>query len=101
MELAEQLTAAGMSAKEAAVFLALGQLGSVGAGEIARRAGIKRPTVYAILEGFARDGLVEVAVVSGRRRYSIDSPRRLLELPRRQERALREAMPELLAFCNA
>jgi sugar-specific transcriptional regulator TrmB len=95
VDIPQRLAAAGFGANEAKVYVAVAELGSAPAAEVARRAGLKRPTVYGLLERLVAKGVVSVGVTGRGRVYAVDSPRRLLELPRRQEAALRELIPEL------
>ena len=48
----------GLSDKDAEVYLACLELGTQPASVIARKAGLKRPTTYLILEGLLKRGLV-------------------------------------------
>jgi HTH-type transcriptional regulator, sugar sensing transcriptional regulator len=101
VELVQRLTSVGLSAKEAAVYVALTQTGTATVAEIARKAGIKRPTAYGVLEDLVTKGLAIAGAPGQRRSYSIESPRQLLDLPRKQEAALKDLMPELLALADA
>jgi len=87
----------GFSDNRRAVYLALLDLGECAAAAVARRAGLKRTTVYELLEGLVADGLAHEGRRGSRRSFSPADPRALHGLLRRREKALGELLPLLLA----
>ncbi len=59
MSLDRELSALGLSQKEATVYVALLELGTASVQAIARRADLVRPTTYVILEALTKKGLVQ------------------------------------------
>jgi sugar-specific transcriptional regulator TrmB len=103
----KELTNLGLTNKEAAVYLAVLQLGLSSVQEIAEKAGVNRATTYLVLDELNRRGLVEVFLKYGRKRFTAESPEKLLSLLRLQkteleekERELASVLPKLLAIHN-
>ena len=59
-KLTHALTSLGLTEKEAALYLALYKLGEATAYQIAKESGVKRPTVYVIMEELRKRGLALV-----------------------------------------
>jgi sugar-specific transcriptional regulator TrmB len=74
LELKKSLEFIGFSEKEIAVYLALLQLGRGTVTQIARRAGINRPTGYHILASLEGDELVKVSGKKPKQEYVAESP---------------------------
>ena len=74
----EKLQELGFSEKEAGVYLALLELGSSVASDIAKKAGINRSTAYIIIESLLKRGLVTVIERRGVKLYSSTSPDQLI-----------------------
>jgi predicted transcriptional regulator len=75
----EKLKAFGFSDKEADIFIAVHELGSAVASDIAKRAHINRSTAYVVLDSLAERGLIGVSEKSGINVYVAVSPERLTE----------------------
>lgn len=88
----------GMSEKEAQVYLALLELGEALPSTLARRANVKRPTVYAVLEQLSQRGLVSSCKKAGNTYFQGISPHFLLEQQYQKTQTLEHALPELLAL---
>jgi len=69
----------GLSKKEADIYLALLQLGTTVASEVAKKGGVNRSTAYVILESLAKKGLAAISIRDGVRGYSPASPERLVQ----------------------
>jgi hypothetical protein len=91
----------GMGVSAVRVYLALLRSGPCAASVAARQARIRRPTVYGALGELAERGLVVKTMRGSRALYAAETPRRLLEWPRRQEAAVRALLPELLALAGS
>lgn len=93
-ELFTELTAIGMNLKQAKLYVAALQLGTVPASRIANKAEINRATAYHSLDEMAKDGYVVISDRVGTRHYTAIEPDKLLsileekkmEIARKQER---------------
>lgn len=90
----------GLSEKEAQVYLALLALGQASVTEVARRANLKRPTVYLALAELELLGLVSTTKKGKRTVYSAAHPRRLGEMARLRSSRVEEVLPQLLALSS-
>lgn len=98
MNLMEQLERLDLKGRQAKVYLALLQLGSASAIEIAKYTKLKHPTVYDVLD-LLREKLLVCETVSGRRRlFSPEDPARLAEIENRRKEALDAVLPDLYAL---
>ncbi|MEI6649984.1 MAG: helix-turn-helix domain-containing protein [Candidatus Moraniibacteriota bacterium] len=100
MNIREALRKAGIDRKKADVYLACLETGKATAYAIAKRTGLRRPTVYDIADRLMKEGLVFKSVAKGTRFYSPADPEALLERVRRQERDIKSVMPELQELYN-
>lgn len=98
MELEQTLKLYGLSEKEAKVYLASLQLGKETAFHIARQAGLKRPTVYVLLNELNIKGLVDISKTSKATLYKAASPHRLLAQFESRKKKLVESLPLLLTL---
>lgn len=98
MNLMEQLERLDLKGRQAKVYLALLQLGSASAIEIAKYTKLKHPTVYDVLD-LLREKQLVCEMVSGRRRlFSPEDPARLAEIENRRKEALDAVLPDLYAL---
>ncbi len=98
----EALEQLGLSDKETKTYLAALNLGSASAQEIAKKAGLKRPTAYFAIERLSKLGLISSFEKGKKRYFSAESPERLLYLITGQRRKVasleedfRRVLPEL------
>jgi HTH-type transcriptional regulator, sugar sensing transcriptional regulator len=96
------LQSAGLSDKEASVYLALLQLSGAGAQTISTQAKVKRGTVYTILESLMKKGLVSSAEKAGKQLFFAEDPSKIEDLLaerrvelERTEASVRDTMGEL------
>lgn len=85
----------GLSDKDAEVYLACLELGTQPASVIAKKAGLKRPTTYLILEGLLKRGLVSEYTGSNVKYFTAVSPDYLLNFVEKQRRELTSHQREL------
>lgn len=97
----------GLSEKDAEVYLACLELGTQPASVIARKAGLKRPTTYLILEALLKKGLVSEYTGSNVKYFTAVSPEYLLNYVEKQrreltahQRELEEYLPQLSSLTN-
>lgn len=90
----------GLSAKEAAAYLAILQLGRSTIKPVAERAKVKRTSIYNFINRLVELGLVSRVSIRGRNYYEAVSPERLLELEKDRLRQIEQALPELQSLYN-
>lgn len=100
MDINKTLGQFGLDYKEDDVYLALLQLGASGATEIARKAGIKRTTVYDVLANLRMKGLVSEVIKNKKRIFVAEDPQKLDKLIDEKKNTLAEIMPILKSMHN-
>jgi len=90
----------GLSDKESAIYLAALVLGPSSASEIARESGIKRPTVYPIVDALTKKGLMHIEVRGFKQLYAAEPPERLKSALATKANMLSLALPEFEALYN-
>ena len=85
----------GMTAVEIEVYLAIIDLGSCLAGEITRKTGIHRRTVYDAIERLVEKGIISYIKTNNRKYFEAYPPKKLLEIVREKESLINSAIPEL------
>lgn len=88
----------GLNEKEVKVYLAMLDLGESSIIPIAKRAGIKRTTVYNYLEDFIQMGLLSVTVRNGKKYYIANSPNRLRVLMQERTKKIESVLPNLFSL---
>ncbi len=91
----------GLTEKEARVYLAALELGGSSVQDIAKKAGVKRPTTYVILETLKEKGLIFEEKQSRRSEYFAESPDILKKKVQEQKQAIDESMPFLQSMYNS
>lgn len=97
IDIQKTLEKIGLSQKQAYVYLALLDLGEANMTDIAKKARMKRPTVYLIIEELEMLGLAASVLKGKKKIYSAAHPKRLSELTKFRANQVEESMPELLA----
>ncbi len=98
MELQEALQTLGLSDKEAAVYLALLQLGRGSAYSIASKSGLKNPTTYVILDELIKKGLVQRVPRVRKQLYVALPPEQAFAIADEKLSEARQKLPELAAL---
>ncbi len=105
MSLEKTLEKLGLHDKEAAVYLALLQLGYGSAQMIAKKSKLARPTAYVILDSLIEKGLAQKGLVANKTVFIASPPEDLHEMLEREDLSVRErkkelkrALPELRAI---
>lgn len=93
--LQKSLTDFGLSEKEAKVYMAALGLGPTTALKITRFSGLKRPTVYLILESLMKKGLFSIEVKGFKKSYRAESPDRLEAIFDQKKHELTKTLPFL------
>ena len=94
------LVDSGLSENESRVYLAALSLGSATVLAIARAAGIKRTTVYAVIEALKQKGLMNIEVRGFKNLFAAQDPERLLSLLENRKEIVRKAMPDFASLYN-
>ncbi|MEK9132099.1 MAG: helix-turn-helix domain-containing protein [Patescibacteria group bacterium] len=95
------LTNLGFEPKEAAVYLALLELGKGSILEIARASGVNRASIYYIIEGMKKRGFVtQIEGSGGVHIYMPTDPRLLLAREKQHVKELEAVVPNLKALAN-
>lgn len=101
MDLKQQLEAVGLSPKESSTYLALLELGTVSISELSKKAGVKRPTMYHILEALIEKQLASRTPKGKRVLYQATAPLKLHETLQQKEGILSSLLPHLQALHQA
>jgi HTH-type transcriptional regulator, sugar sensing transcriptional regulator len=96
----EALKTIGLTEKETAIYMASLELGQDSVSNISKKAGIKRPTAYLILDSLRERGLINTSTKGAKTIYGAEEPSKLLGLVTEKERALRTVLPYLEAINN-
>lgn len=100
MNVPQALQTIGLKEKETAIYLACLELGQEGVARIARKANVKRPTAYLVLESLQKRGLIHSVTKGPRTLYGAEEPTKLLGIIAEKDRALRTILPYLEAINN-
>jgi sugar-specific transcriptional regulator TrmB len=90
----------GLSEKETRVYLSCLELGQDSITHIAKKSGIKRPTVYLILESLQARGLLNTSTRGKRTVFGVEEPNKLISFIAERERNLKTVLPFLEALNN-
>lgn len=93
------LSQSGLTNKEAQVYTACLVGGELGVGELIKRTGLSRSTIYFITESLEEKGLIRYQEHSGHRIYQAENPRRILAWLERERHLLtkqRDTLQELI-----
>ena len=101
MQIQEVLENLGMHEKKAEVYLACLELGNATAYLIAKKVGLKRPTVYDIVSQLMREGLLHKSMRGNVKYFSPTDPEKLIQILKTKEKNIREAMPGLQSLYNS
>lgn len=88
----------GLSEKEAGIYLALLQLGPSTPYQIAKKAGLKRPTAYVLAEELVAKGLIVHMPGEDKKRYIARTPDTFIEAQEERLAAAKKILPELRSF---
>lgn len=101
MKLSPQLLhSLNLSPDETAVYLAALELGQASILTISKKSGVKRTTVYHLLERLLERGVLQETRRKKRNMYSAMHPKQLIELEKVRIKELETALPELMAVYN-
>ncbi len=95
MEITKELKTLGLNQKEASIFLASLELGPSTISDIARRADIKRTTVYNLIDPLLQKNLLSKIPQKKRILYRAEPPRRILTQLEERRRKFEHLLPQL------
>ncbi len=98
MNIVGQLETLGLNGRQAKIYLALLQLGSASAIEIAKATGFKHPTVYDVLEVLKSRRLVSESLSAGRKLFVAEDPRALKLVEEERTSTIEALLPDLQAL---
>lgn len=98
MEIATLITTTGISEKAAQIYLAALQSGAVTMTDLARITGIKRPSVYLLIDTLLGRGLITTEKRGKKTCYRAEHPQRILQTLRTRTREMERMIPELEAM---
>ncbi len=87
-----------MGEKAAKIYLAGLALGTTSVQELARKSGLKRPTVYLHIDELVKQGLFELAPINKKNYYRATDPTTIEERMQKNLAALQREMPKLEAM---
>ncbi len=90
----------GLSEHEASVYLASLSLGPSTVNEIAKVSGVKRTTVYPVIESLKQKGIMNIEVKGLKQLFVAESPERLEIIIEQKKDRLKDMIPELQAIYN-
>ncbi len=88
----------GLTQKQARIYLATLELGSAPVNAIAKKAEIPRPTCYDVLESLTNQGIASSYIKKKTRYYSVEEPKKIVELAQQRANTLKETLPQLEAL---
>ncbi len=98
MNIAANLKNYGLDEKEAFVYTTLLKEVEASAYSLSNETKIPRATLYQVLDGLKEKGLVSISRVNGKKRYTAESPNRLMKILKEKEEGLIQIIPALLAL---
>ncbi len=91
-----ELKQAGLTENETKVYLALIESGPNLAGQISRKTGLHRRSVYDVTEMLIKKGLIGYILKNNRRYFEASNPNRILEILREKQNLLEPVVSDLL-----
>ena len=92
------LQEAGLTKNEALVYNALLELGPSLAGQVSRKTGLHRRTVYDTTEMLIKKGLLGYILKNNRRFFKAASPTKFLDILKEKENSINDSLPEMLSL---
>jgi sugar-specific transcriptional regulator TrmB len=100
MQLEEALTQLHLNDREAKIYLALLELGQATPLQLAKKTGLKRPTVYLDLESLRRKRLAGLTPSGKKVTYAAEPPERLVRSAHDMQKVAQDVLPLLKAMEN-
>jgi len=90
----------GLSDHESAVYLASLSLGPSTVSKIAQNSGVKRTSVYPIIDSLKQKGLINIELQGWKKLYTAENPEKLKFIINNKLNKLEEKLPDFLAIYN-
>ena len=94
----EFLKQQGLTENEAKIYLALLELGPSLAGQISRKTGLHRRTIYDTTVRLAKKGLIGYILENNKKLFSAASPERFLEILNEKQKIINQNMDNMLSL---
>lgn len=91
----------GIDEKQARIYLACLELGGSSIKEMAKKAGIKRTTIYDIIDDMVNSGLIKVTTKGKKKKYIASEPDEVRAILRKREAIFEQIMPQLGLINNS
>jgi sugar-specific transcriptional regulator TrmB len=101
MDINEALKIVGLNDKQSAVYTALLQLGRTSAYAAAIKSGLKKPTVYVVLEELIKKGVARQIPRKGKRLYMPRPPEEIFAVAEEQFALAKTALPEMQSLTKS
>lgn len=98
--LSDNLQEMGLNEGEARAYLAMLELGESSVAQIAKKANLKRPTTYLIVEDLKEKGLINMAKRGKKTHFLAEDPRKIVEILEERKEKMNRIMPQLLSITN-
>jgi sugar-specific transcriptional regulator TrmB len=95
METLQQLIDLGFEQKEAKIYLAVLEFGPVSISGIAKKAGIKRPTVYHHIDDLVKKDFIQQTVSGKRTLYMAQNPQKIISSLDEKRKSIEQMLPQL------
>jgi len=95
MELARKLEQAGLNQKEAKIYLASLKLGEATIQQIAKKSGVKRTSIYNLVDDLVKRGIIEVVTRGNKRKFVAANPATLRKMVLKRTKIFEETFPQL------
>lgn len=99
-KLANILKNLGLTDKESEVYLASLSLGPATILKLSQASGLKRTTIYSIIESLQQKGLMIIELHGWKKMFSAADPRKLEQVLENRKKELKSNLPELLSLYN-
>ncbi len=96
----EILEQVGITKNESKVYKALLELGPSHAGNISKKTGLHRRTIYDTIEMLIKKGLAGYIVENNIKSFQASNPNRFLEILNEKENSILEQIPSMMGFYN-
>ncbi len=95
MNIAKKLEQTGLNKKEARIYLASLELGESTIQEIAKKSGVKRTSIYNLVDDLVKRGVIEVVNRGNKRKFVAVNPATLRKMVLKRTKIFEETLPQL------
>lgn len=91
----------GLEEKQAKIYLACLELGETAIKDIAKKSGVKRTSIYDVIDEMIDSGLIKVTTKQKKKRFVSSEPEELQTIIKKREALLNQIMPQLSLINNS